>query len=945
MDALTDALAGSFSVSSCINSTAAPHPRLSQYKGKYSSLEQSERRRKLLELQRAKRLDYVNHARRLAGGDWEEEEKQDKDVEVEDGQDDEEMDVDPGKKLPRHYANQLMLSEWLIEVPQDLADLWLLIVCPVGKRSLIVASRGSTAAYTKSGYCVNRFPSILPGGNRHHNPSGKDYTILDCIYNEEMRTYYVLDVMCWRGHPVYDCQTDFRFYWLQSKLQEEEGLCDVSKRNPFKFVGLQNFPCSLDSVQNVLTQEFSYKVDGLLFYHKHTHYTPGSTPLVGWLRPYMAPEILGFTAPPGPLSEKPACAQEQMRQILEHKKGGKGAAEGGSYELEHLSTIPSEQTPKVETIEENRMDSDKYILECCNKRITQYHILYISVMSLHAEIMATQRFLQEMNSWTSCHSVSPLSWDVAVKFLMARKFDVVRAIELFHSYRLTRQREGIVRLNPLQEPLLSELLSGKFTVLSVRAPTGASIAIFTAKLHHPARRNSREVQHTVLQALFYLLDRAVESVDTQRHGLVFIYDMGGSQYSNFELELSKKILSLLRGAFPARLKKVLIVSPPVWFRVPYSIISLLLKEKLRERVHMVSVNELLQHLPPQCLPASLGGLLPWDPGSWNCLLLPGRAGRPDPLDELVLVLGRATGGSVHSPGSGGMTLAQLKDHVSSMGRRGLCEEYEEMRREEPEGTFTISLAAANRDRNRYGDVPCLDQTRVKLKRVNWHERSDYINASYMDGYLQKNMYIGTQGPLENTFSDFWQMVWEQNVLVIVMTTRVEECGHRKCGQYWPLVPSSEVSYGAITVTNKVTENHQHHRKTTLLLNTRQGREKRLVTHLQFLSWPDFGVPSSAAALIHFRGVVKKEQQTAVQELGTSWKGPAGGPPIIVHCSAGIGRTGTFCTLDICLSQLEDVGTVNIHQTVQRMRKQRAFSIQTPEQYYFCHTAILEHTAS
>ncbi|XP_012821704.1 snurportin-1 isoform X1 [Xenopus tropicalis] len=339
MDALTDALAGSFSVSSDLNSPSAPHPRLSQYKGKYSSLEQSERRRKLLELQKAKRLDYINHARRLADGDWsqEEEEKQEqkKDGEAEC----EEMDVDLGKKLPRHYANQLMLSEWLIEVPQDISEFWLLVVCPVGKRSLIVASKGSTASYTKSGYCVNRFPSLLPGGNRHNNASGKDYTILDCIYNEETRTYYVLDVMCWRGHPVYDCQTDFRFYWLQSKLQEQEGLCDISKRNPFKFVGLQNFPCSLESIQGVLMQEFSYKVDGFLFYHKHTHYTPGSTPLVGWLRPYMVPEILGFSVPPCPLAQKPAYAQEQMRQILEHKKGGKGTAEGGHYELEHLSTI------------------------------------------------------------------------------------------------------------------------------------------------------------------------------------------------------------------------------------------------------------------------------------------------------------------------------------------------------------------------------------------------------------------------------------------------------------------------------------------------------------------------------------------------------------------------------------------------------------------------------
>lgn len=302
-------------------------------------------------------------------------------------------------------------------------------------------------------------------------------------------------------------------------------------------------------------------------------------------------------------------------------------------------------------------------------------------------------------------------------------------------------------------------------------------------------------------------------------------------------------------------------------------------------------------------------------------------------------------GSVHKPVVGSMTLSELKEHTNSLGRRGIYDEYEAIRNEQPEGTFSASLAVVNRDRNRYGDVPCLDQTRVKLKRVNWHDRSDYINASFMDGYLQTDMYIGTQGPLENTFQDFWQMVWEQNVLVIVMTTRVEEGGHRKCGQYWPISPGSIAVYGAMTVTNKAAENHQHYRKTTLDISSRQGRERRQISHLQFLSWPDFGVPSSAAALINFRDAVKKEQKRLVNVLGNQWKGSAGGPPIVVHCSAGIGRTGTFCTLDICLSQIEDVGTLNVQQTVRRMRKQRALSIQTPEQYYFCHMAILEHCGS
>uniref|UniRef100_A0AAY4CYA0 Tyrosine-protein phosphatase non-receptor type 9 n=1 Tax=Denticeps clupeoides TaxID=299321 RepID=A0AAY4CYA0_9TELE len=540
--------------------------------------------------------------------------------------------------------------------------------------------------------------------------------------------------------------------------------------------------------------------------------------------------------------------------------------------------------------------------------------------------LATKQFLEEINKWTTQHGVSPLSWEVAVKFLMARKFDVLRAIELFHSYRETRLKEGIVKLQPMEEPLRSELLSGKFTVLSTRDPSGASIALYTAKLHHPNKTGN----HVVLQALFYLLDRAVESFETQRNGLVFIYDMGGSNYNNFELDLSKKILNLLKGAFPARLKKVFIVGAPVWFRVPYNLLSLLLKEKLRERVQMVKMTDLRQHLPRDCLPEHLGGVLPLDAHSWNQQLLAGQNGRVDPVDELVGI--PLVGTSVHMPGPEAMKLEELISHLSRAQRSGIYAEYDEIRKEPPAGTFHWALTAYNQERNRYGDVLCLDQTR----------RSDYINASFMDGYKQKNAYIGTQGPLERTYGDFWRMVWEQNVLIIVMTTRTDEGGRRKCGQYWPLQEGGQEVYGHIAVVNQRVDNHSHYNQTTLELHNTETCEQRQVTHFQYISWPDYGVPTSAVTLIDFLGAVKRQQKRAVQAMGTQWRGHPLGPPMVVHCSAGIGRTGTFCALDICLSQLQDLGTMNICQTVRRMRTQRAFSIQTPEQYYFCHTAILEH---
>uniref|UniRef100_A0A8C1HE12 Snurportin-1 n=1 Tax=Cyprinus carpio carpio TaxID=630221 RepID=A0A8C1HE12_CYPCA len=339
MEALTQALSSSFSVSREPNSTSAPHPRLAQYKSKYSVLEQSERRRRFLELQKEKRLNYVNHARRLADGDWtgadsedeEEDEEKKSQRQLENSADEEGMEIEQKKRLPKHYANQLMLSEWLVDVPADLSSDWLMVVCPVGKRSLVVASKGSTSSYTKSGYCVNRFPSLIPGGKRHNSALGKDYTILDCIYSDVDRTYYILDVMCWRGHPVYDCSTEFRFYWLQSKVEEVEGLSEISKINP---------------------------VDGLLFYHKETHYTPGSTPLVGWLRPYMVADILGIEVPQCPLTSKPDYASHQLQQILEHKKTStevRPADQNGRYELEHLST-PETQLEKSHNAQKESMD-------------------------------------------------------------------------------------------------------------------------------------------------------------------------------------------------------------------------------------------------------------------------------------------------------------------------------------------------------------------------------------------------------------------------------------------------------------------------------------------------------------------------------------------------------------------------------------------------------------
>ncbi|XP_029599787.1 tyrosine-protein phosphatase non-receptor type 9-like, partial [Salmo trutta] len=228
------------------------------------------------------------------------------------------------------------------------------------------------------------------------------------------------------------------------------------------------------------------------------------------------------------------------------------------------------------------------------------------------EELAVEEFLSEVRSREHPHSAALVSQPTAVKFLMARKFDVSRAIDLFQAYKNTRIKEGIFNINPEEEPLRSELLSGKFTVLPGRDAKGAALALFTARLH----RSDVTTHRAVLQAIIFQLDKAIESVDTQRDGLIFIYDMTNSSYGNFDYELCVKILDLLKGAFPARLKCVFIVSSPLWFRAPFAVLRLFVREKLRERVCTVKAHELSNYIPVSSLPEHLDGTSQYSHVAW-----------------------------------------------------------------------------------------------------------------------------------------------------------------------------------------------------------------------------------------------------------------------------------------------------------------------------------------
>lgn len=292
-------------------------------------------------------------------------------------------------------------------------------------------------------------------------------------------------------------------------------------------------------------------------------------------------------------------------------------------------------------------------------------------------------------------------------------------------------------------------------------------------------------------------------------------------------------------------------------------------------------------------------------------------------------------------GDQNMTISELDAYVKSRKQQGLKAEYFKIRNKPEESEMNICKLPCNSKKNRYRDVGCLDRNRVKLNRVHGKEGSDYIHANYADGYKTPKEFILTQGPLKGTVVDFWRMIWEQKALVIVMLTRCMELNRWKCSQYWP--DSGSTVYGDIHVELLHSEEVQSFTLRTLRVH-HVGDEaiKHDINHFQFTTWPDYGVPSSGMDILQLIRAVKDSQVALFAKCPpTMGHFPPHGPPIVVHCSAGVGRTGTFCTIDYCIQQWLDTKKVNIQACVKSLRAQRAYSIQTEDQYYFCYKCVLE----
>eukprot|EP00111_Clytia_hemisphaerica_P007626 TCONS_00022170-protein len=297
-DNLSALFSSQFSVTKDENTTDGQHPRLCEFKERpINAGSQSKRRKDYLERQKSKRYDARNYARKLAEGDLDEDDANEIGMEISAEKD--EKAKEKKSKVFRPYRNQLMLSEWVVDPPTDLVNDWTMVVCPTGKRVLVVAHKGQTSMYAKNGFMLKKFPSLLPGGHRANQIQGFHSTILDCVYDEANGCLFVLDMMCFRGYPLYDCETSFRFFWIQTKLfnESENDIQNISRYNKFKFIPCPSVKCEEASIIDMVTAMHEFQVDGLLFYHNQCHYTPGRTPLVGWLKPFMLPEILNIQLP------------------------------------------------------------------------------------------------------------------------------------------------------------------------------------------------------------------------------------------------------------------------------------------------------------------------------------------------------------------------------------------------------------------------------------------------------------------------------------------------------------------------------------------------------------------------------------------------------------------------------------------------------------------------
>ncbi|KAL3879952.1 hypothetical protein ACJMK2_032228 [Sinanodonta woodiana] len=273
---------------------------------------------------------------------------------------------------------------------------------------------------------------------------------------------------------------------------------------------------------------------------------------------------------------------------------------------------------------------------------------------------------------------------------------------------------------------------------------------------------------------------------------------------------------------------------------------------------------------------------------------------------------------------GMVSLSDLWDYVQEkcLDDKYFAEEFEALP-SGPQLPTDAALLPENRKKNRYKDLYAYDINRVHLKPLG-NDESDYINASFVDGYSVHRMYIASQGTTKQNINDFWRMLWQYDVEKIVMLTGLFEGGKHKCELYWPEGEGQTSTFGCVAVTLVDTDLFADYVIRTLEMSV--NNESKRLTQFHYTAWPDKGVPRATSSVVLFWNRVNREPTNK---------------PIVVHCSAGIGRTGAYIALDILVSQGRVEGNVNVSACVSSIRRQRVNMVQTKEQYIFLHETLVE----
>ncbi|XP_064786415.1 receptor-type tyrosine-protein phosphatase eta isoform X2 [Oncorhynchus masou masou] len=257
---------------------------------------------------------------------------------------------------------------------------------------------------------------------------------------------------------------------------------------------------------------------------------------------------------------------------------------------------------------------------------------------------------------------------------------------------------------------------------------------------------------------------------------------------------------------------------------------------------------------------------------------------------------------------------------------GFAEEFEDLKLVGTAQAKTSALAMENKSKNRYNNVLPYDSSRVKLS-IHGSPFDDYINSNYIPGYNSRKEFIAAQGPLPGTVNEFWRMIWEKNVQTLVMLTRCNEQGRVKCEEYYP---SETKHFENITVTTTSEIPLEDWTIRDFDVKNVKTVETRSVRHFHFTAWPDHGVPETTELLINFRHLVREHMDQYSRHS-----------PTVVHCSAGVGRTGTFIAIDRLIFQIERESMVDVYGTIHDLRMHRPLMVQTEEQYVFLNQCAMD----